>query len=72
MNKRITKALYIAYKGGNPDEAHHKQYIIDQMIRALTGCDEDNETEEYKEWVGHFEDGEDGPNTWEWDTGIAP
>ena len=35
--ERITRALEIA-KGGAVDGAHHKQWIIDQMVRALTGC----------------------------------
>lgn len=34
---RISKALGIA-PGGMYDGAHHKNWFIDQMVRALTGC----------------------------------
>jgi hypothetical protein len=33
---RITKAISIAPDGA--DGEHHKTWVIDQMIRALTGC----------------------------------
>lgn len=35
---RIQNALAIAYNHAGIDGAHHKAYIIDQMVRALTGC----------------------------------
>ena len=34
----IVKALSIATDLGSVDGAHHKQWVIDQMVRALTGC----------------------------------
>ena len=34
---RITKALRYA-ENGVFDGAHHKDWVIDQMVRALTGC----------------------------------
>lgn len=37
MNERIKQALEIAQDGGF-DGAHHKMWVIDQMVRALTGC----------------------------------
>lgn len=52
----IEKALEIA-KDGQIDGAHHKTWIIDQMVRALTGNG-------YKAFVQAY----DG----EWDEGIAP
>lgn len=30
------------------------------------------ESEEYNKWVATHNDGEDGPDTYEWDCGIAP
>lgn len=30
------------------------------------------ESREYREFVRNFENGEDGPKTYEWDTGISP
>ena len=35
---RVTKALAIAVAYGRTDVAHHKDWVIDQMVRALTGC----------------------------------
>ena len=34
---RIDKALSIAVAYGGVDGAHHKDWVIDQMVRALTG-----------------------------------
>lgn len=62
--ERIQKALIIAKYGAN-DGAHHKMWVIDQMLRVLLG-------NKYGEWVRDFEDGEDGPDTYWWDEGIAP
>jgi hypothetical protein len=36
--ERIQKALAIAVQFGGTDGAHHKEWTIDQMVRALTGC----------------------------------
>lgn len=38
MQERIQKALEYAIKYGGIDGAHHKDWVIDQMVRALTGC----------------------------------
>lgn len=35
---RITLALQFAVSYGQIDGAHHKTWVIDQMVRALTGC----------------------------------
>lgn len=71
---RIHRALQIAYECGNVDGAHHKQWAIDQMVRALCGQRPGyvDPTDEYVSWVREFRDGEDGPDTFEWDEGIAP
>lgn len=37
-NDRITEALSFALQYGGIDGAHHKTWVIDQMVRALTGC----------------------------------
>lgn len=34
----IAKALGFASEYGTIDGAHHKMWVIDQMVRALTGC----------------------------------
>ena len=59
------KALGIAARFGGIDGAHHKAWVIDQMVRALTG-------DGYDEFVRNACDGEDGPETYSWDTGVAP
>jgi hypothetical protein len=88
MEERIQKALDIAHSAGHDGE-HHKMWVVDQMIRALTGCpmvegsaidaygrpytfEEQGESDEYREWVREQKDGEDGPDTYAWDTGVAP
>jgi hypothetical protein len=63
--QKIDNALSIAAECGQYDGYHHKTWVIDQMVRALTG---DN----YNLWVQDHKDGEDGPETYDWDTGIAP
>jgi hypothetical protein len=64
MDERIEKALDMAGYGAF-DGAHHKMWAIDQMVRILTG-------DGYDAWVKDYCAGEDGPSTYEWDTGIAP
>ena len=64
--ERVDEAL--AFLGqGNVDGAHHKDWIIDQLLRILVGSEED-----YEKWVKDFCDGEDGPETYAWDEGVAP
>jgi hypothetical protein len=65
MSSRITQALDIANRYGSIDGVHHKMWVIDQMVRALTA-------DEYDLWVMEHDKGEDGPDTYEWDQGIAP
>lgn len=36
--ERIQKALDVAVEYGCVDGAHHKAWVIDQMVRALAGC----------------------------------
>lgn len=36
--KAIDHALKIAMECGGFDGGHHKMWVIDQMVRALTGC----------------------------------
>lgn len=58
-------ALNCAKQYGQIDGDHHKAWVIDQMCRYLLG-------EYYEEFVATYKSGEDGPHTYEWDTGIAP
>ena len=58
-------ALDLILRYGGIDGAHHKQWVLDQVVRLLTGP-------RYGKWIEEHADGEDGPSTYEWDTGIAP
>lgn len=73
---RIAKALEIAAESGWIDGAHHKMWVIDQMVRALTDCpiifarnhvgkryETQGESDEYQRFLAKYD---------AWDTGIAP
>ncbi len=87
--KRIAKALEYAVRYGGIDGAHHRAWVIDQMVRALTGCPmvegmgvdgnaehytfaKQGESEEYRALVADAKAGEDGPETYSWEEGVAP
>lgn len=38
MKEQVQKALDFAIKYGGIDGDHHKNWVIDQMVRALTDC----------------------------------
>jgi len=77
--ERIAEALEIAGKYGTTDGAHHKMWVIDQMVRALVGVPKERKTatdvrgKEYHytalgrnpEYVEFVAEGD-------WDEGIAP
>ena len=44
LNARIDKALTIAVRHGGHDGTQHKAWVIDQMVRALTGCPDEEAT----------------------------
>ena len=63
--QRVTAAIEIISKYGGIDGGHHKQWVLDQVMRILLhDC--------YDEWLATYCKGEDGPDTYSWDTGIAP
>lgn len=63
--QRRDEALEIARRFGGCSEARHKAWAIDQMCRVLLGA-------EYEEWVAETKSGKDGPETYAWETGVAP
>lgn len=65
MEEQIRKAIDIAVQFGGIDGDHHKAWVIDQMVRALAGDD-------YARIIADAKAGSDGPNTYDWNTGIAP
>ncbi len=89
QEEKIAKALAVAVSFGGIDGAHHKDWVIDQMVRALTGCpletghsvdsrgnsytyQSQGESPEYTDLVRDACAGEDGPQTYGWETGIPP
>ena len=60
---RDSDVLKIIEQYGMIDGAHHKQWLLDQIVRAIY-----RDTEGYKSWVKNFND----PNYEPWDRGIAP
>lgn len=65
MRYRIEAAIDLAVQYGGIDGDHHKAWVIDQMVMMLAGDD-------YERIVREACAGEDGPNTYNWDHGIAP
>jgi hypothetical protein len=68
--QRIELALDVAANYGQVDGDHHKAWVIDEMVRALTG-------HSYQQWVALYEApvvDEDSGDRYheEWDVGIAP
>jgi hypothetical protein len=59
------QAIELIVKYGGIDGAHHKDWVLDQVVRLLAGS-------EYENVIREAKAGEDGPNTYDWDEGIAP
>lgn len=59
--KRIDQAIFLGLNCGSNDGAHHKMWVIDQMLRILAGDD-------YERYIRNFEDG----GIYSWDIGSAP
>ena len=62
---RIEKAMGVIGRYGGTDGGHHKAWVIDQAARALMDSG-------YEAWVLAMKAGDDGPETYDWDEGIAP
>ena len=63
--RRARLALDLIVRYGGIDGAHHLRWVLDQVVRTLAG-------DRYQDVVDDACAGEDGPNTHEWDVGIAP
>ena len=61
---RIRKAMDLIEQYGCIDGAHYKQWVLDQIARYLVA--------DYEKWAAAMRAGGDGPDTYEWDEGIAP
>lgn len=65
---RAACALAVASTYGQIDGEHHKQWVINEMVRQLLG----NSPQAYAEWVREHKAGEYGPDTYGWEEGIPP
>lgn len=63
---RIKKAIRLVVRFGGIGGEHHKAWVMDQVVRALTT------PRGYERIVREARDGEDGPDSYSWDEGIAP
>lgn len=67
--QRVIDALDLVAQYGGTDGGHHKQWVLDQVVRALTTT-----PEAYAAWVlvqkGNVD--ETGNFEYDWDEGIAP
>lgn len=64
--ERIDAALALLVRfGQHTDESHHQSWLLDQVVRALTG-------EGYEAWLREFRDDDDPDGGYEWWEGIAP
>lgn len=63
--EKICKAIELIKEYGGIDGSHHKQWLLDRIIRRLL-------VDDYQKWVDEYQNGEDGPETYQWDEGIAP
>lgn len=63
--QKIEDAIGLIVQYGGVDGAHHKAWVIDQVLRILAGG-------EYDEVICTICAGDDGPDTYEWDKGIVP
>ncbi len=66
LKTRIAGAIEMATEYGATDGAHHKMWVIDQMMRNLLT------EQEYETEIACFEAGDDGKPWYEWDEGIPP
>ena len=63
--EKIAEAIELAVRYSRIDSNHHKAWVIDQMVRVLAGS-------KYEQIVLEAMHGENGPDTYNWDRGIAP
>ena len=63
--KKVEGSIKLIVDYGGIDGSHHKDWVLDQVVRELSG---DN----YDKIIADAKSGEDGPNTYGWEEGIAP
>ena len=67
MNKKQQQIINLIEEDGMVDGSHHKQWILDQILRIIL-------KKEYNSWLEKYnsETDENGEIYGEWDQGIAP
>ena len=66
-DEKILDIVEIIHQYGGIDGEHHKQWVLDQIVRIAMGNDGG-----YEAWVRDHCAGKDGTDTYEWDEGVAP
>jgi len=66
--ERLSELAGIVYRYGQIDGGHHKMWVMDQMIRRITGK---NYEDFVKDYQGEYNEEEEYFD-YEWDEGIAP
>jgi hypothetical protein len=73
---RFDRAIDFAIRFGGIDGDHHKAWVIDQMVRALTGCPVEDgvqgESLQYEELIADACEDDGDPEAYDWEVGIAP
>lgn len=65
FTEKEQKIFDVLFSYGGIDGAHHKDWCIDQVFRILL-------QDKYEDFVKHYKAGDDGPDTYSYDEGIAP
>jgi hypothetical protein len=65
LNNKITEVIELCLDYGALNGSHYKMWIIDQIIRILSG-------DKYDALIKSYCKGEDGPNNYSWYTGVKP
>lgn len=65
LRDRVNTAIDLAFNGLMTDGGHHKQWYLDQIIQTLA-------SERYRRLCKEAKNGEEGPETYDWEEGIAP
>ena len=63
--EKVVEALALMFNYSQIDGGHHKLWVIDQVVRTLTG-------DKYEEFVKFYEHDDVLDEDYDWDTGIAP
>ena len=65
LRDRVQSAIQLAFDGLMTDGGHHKQWYLEQIIQTLAN-------EKYESLCKAACCGKDGPETYDWEEGIAP